>query len=111
MAVLDKKNRKEYWLQKGIVVKIVNKKLKDGAFYKEKAVVADVIDDFTGELHVISNGKKLRMDQEDLETVIPKVGGLVVILQGAFRGESAVLKMLDEDKFCVSVEIADGYYK
>jgi DNA/RNA-binding protein KIN17 len=63
LVALDKRNKKDYWLQKNIVVKVMNKKLKDGLFYKEKAVVLDVIDNYTGEIKIISTGKILRIDQ------------------------------------------------
>jgi DNA/RNA-binding protein KIN17 len=63
----------EYWLQPGIVVKILNKKVGNGKFYQRKAVVLEVIDKYVGELNVLECNTILRIDQEHLETVIPKV--------------------------------------
>ena len=63
----------EYWLQPGIVVKILNKKVGNGKFYQRKAVVLEVIDEYVGELNVLECNTILRIDQEHLETVIPKV--------------------------------------
>ena len=50
----------------------------------------------------------LQLDQEDLETVIPSVGGRVCIVNGRGRGEVGVLASLDEEKYCVSVRIEGG---
>ena len=36
--------RKDHWLTKGIVVKVMNKKLGDGKYYKAKGVVKEVVD-------------------------------------------------------------------
>ena len=63
----------EYWLQPGIVVKILNKKVGNGKFYQRKAVVLEVVDKYVGELNVLECNTILRIDQEHLETVIPKV--------------------------------------
>ena len=40
----DQDNRKDYWLHEGIVVKVKNKKLKDGKYYNQKGIVQRVID-------------------------------------------------------------------
>lgn len=69
----ESRNRKDYWLQPGIVVKILNKKLSDGKYYKLKADVLRVIDDYVGEVRVHSINSVLQLDQQDLETVVPKV--------------------------------------
>lgn len=67
----------EYWLQPGIVVKILNKKVGNGKFYQRKAVVLEVIDKYVGELNVLECNTILRIDQEHLETVIPKVNDAI----------------------------------
>lgn len=69
----EKKERTDYWLQPGIVVKIVNKKLGGGKYFKKKGVVLSVIDRYVGEVSVLDMSAVLKLDQEDLETVIPKV--------------------------------------
>jgi DNA/RNA-binding protein KIN17 len=70
----------EYWLQPGIVVKILNKKVGNGKFYQRKAVVLEVIDKYVGELNVLECNTILRIDQEHLETVIPKVKKMLPLL-------------------------------
>merc|ERR1712150_358796 len=55
------------WLRKGIVVKVVTKSLGD-KYYKKKGQVVEVIDDFAAMVQM-SEGGRLRLDQDHLETV------------------------------------------
>jgi len=102
----EKLDRHESWLHPGIVVRVMNKKLAEGRFYKLKGVVARVIDDFVGELKV--DGALIRIDQTDLETVIPKVGSKVLLVNGVYRGMIASLLRIHEDKFNCDILLEDG---
>ncbi len=63
------------------------KKLSGGQYYKQKAVVLRVLDRYAAEVEVLDGGDVFRLDQDKLETVIPQVGGPVLILNGVGRGE------------------------
>ncbi|GFP90708.1 DNA/RNA-binding protein kin17 [Phtheirospermum japonicum] len=91
----ERSNRKDYWLSEGIVV---------------KGVVRKVIDRYCGEIEMLENKHLLRVDQEELETVLPQIGGIVKIVNGAYRGERARLLTIDADKFCAKVQIEKGIY-
>ena len=98
------KYRKDYWLYRNIVVRIVSRTLADGKYFKRKAVVDKVIDKYMGEVEVLDSGPDqrdggdiLRLDQDDLETVIPKEAGKKVrVLNGKYRGEKALVEALDK---------------
>ncbi|GFZ14910.1 DNA/RNA-binding protein Kin17, conserved region [Actinidia rufa] len=81
-------NRKDYWLCEGIIVKVMSKALAEKGYYKQKGVVR----------------------KDELETVIPQIGGLVRIVNGAYRGSNARLLAVDTDKFCAKVQIEKGIY-
>mmetsp|Transcript_7481 Transcript_7481/g.12688 ORF Transcript_7481/g.12688 Transcript_7481/m.12688 type:complete len:412 (+) Transcript_7481:66-1301(+) len=110
----DTTKRTDYWLVPGIVVKVMNKDLRDGKFYKQKGTVLKVFERYTAHVRLQSSGDELgpllKLDQDDLETVIPTVGGRVMIVNGAYRGETARLTSLDIDAFCVAVRIEGGPY-
>ncbi|KAI3444842.1 hypothetical protein Pfo_001507 [Paulownia fortunei] len=106
----ERSNRKDYWLFEGIVVKVMSKALADKGYYKQKGVVRKVIDKYYGEIEMLENKHLLRVDQEELETVLPQIGGLVKIVNGAYRGEHARLLAIDTDKFCAKVQIEKGIY-
>lgn len=85
----EKANRKDYWLVEGLVVKVMSKSLAEQGFYKQKGVVRKVIGKYVAEIKMLESGAILKVDQEELETVIPQIGGLVKIVNGAYRGSTA----------------------
>ncbi|KAF8092108.1 hypothetical protein N665_0424s0040 [Sinapis alba] len=107
----ERMNRKPYWLFQGIVVKVMSKALADKGYYKQKGMVRKVIDNYVGEIEMIDSKHMLRVDQEELETVIPQIGGLVKIVNGAYRGSNAKLLGVDTEKFCAKVQIEKGVYE
>ncbi|KAJ0249952.1 KIN17-like protein [Hirschfeldia incana] len=107
----ERMNRKPYWLFQGIVVKVMSKALADKGYYKQKGVVRKVIDNYVGEIEMVDSKHVLRVDQEELETVIPQIGGLVKIVNGAYRGSNARLLGVDTEKFCAKVQIEKGVYE
>ncbi|VYS70042.1 unnamed protein product [Arabidopsis thaliana] len=66
--------------------------------------------------------KKERMNRKDywlfegiivkveLKTVLPQIGGMVKIVNGAYRGSNTRLLDLDTEKFCAKVQIEKGVY-
>lgn len=106
----EKQNRKDYWLTDGIIVKFITKSLGE-KYYKQKARVLEVSDKYQAKIKMLETGEKLKVDQAHLETVIPNIGKLVRVVNGAYRGELASLKELDEKNFCVTIEIAQGPLK
>lgn len=106
----ERKNRKDYWLFQGIIVKVMSKGLVDKGYYKQKGVVRKIIDKYCGEIEMLEKKHVLRVDQEELETVLPQIGGLVKIVNGAYRGENARLLAIDTDNFSAKVQIEKGIY-
>ncbi|XP_020241039.1 KIN17-like protein [Asparagus officinalis] len=106
----ERSNRKDYWLFEGIVVKVMSKTLKEKGYYKQKGVVKRVIDKYVGEIEMLESKHVLRVDQEELETVIPQIGGIVRIVNGAYRGSNARLLSVNTERFCAKVQIEKGIY-
>ncbi|KAJ8907965.1 hypothetical protein NDN08_008067 [Rhodosorus marinus] len=104
--------RFDNWLFEGISVKIVDKHLADGKYYKKKGEVVEVMDEFVAIVRPFDHEKvKLQIDQEGLETVIPKPGGEVLVLNGYQRGNRGTLDEIDERNFCVSIRMQEGPIK
>lgn len=106
----EKMNRKDYWLHKDIVVKVISKKLGD-KYYKQKGYVKEVEDLYRGVVKMLDTGDKLKVDQSHLETVIPAIGKTVMIVNGAYRGQLAKLESINEKKFSCTVSILSGPLK
>lgn len=107
----DEAKRLDHWLTRGIVVKVVNKKVGGGAYYKQKGVVTAVEDKFCATVELLQSGDVLRLDQDDLETVIPKVGRSVKVVNGVGRGSVAELLAISVDDFCASIRFTSGSRK
>lgn len=103
----ERTQRKDYWLTEGIVVKLITKSLGD-KYYKQKAVVVEVIEKYRAKVKLLETGEKVKVDQTHLETVIPAVGKTVRVLNGGYRGCAATLLQMDERNYCVSIEISSG---
>ncbi|KAI3749663.1 hypothetical protein L2E82_20279 [Cichorium intybus] len=75
---------------------------------KQKDVKRKVIDKYVGEIEMLQSKHKLRVDQEELETVIPQIGAVVRIVNGAYRGSNARLLSVNTERFCAKVQIEKG---
>ena len=71
--------KRENWLHVGIQVKVITRRWARASSTSVGGVVA-VINDFAAD--IVVDDSKVRLDQQDLETVIPKVGGTVLIVNG-----------------------------
>lgn len=98
----------EAWLRKGIVVKVINKEVGDGAYYKKKGSVISVLEEYGARVQLSDCGVTLELDQDDLETTIPKPGGAVLILRGPNRGAKAFVESINVESFCVDVTLAES---
>ena len=96
------------WLLPSIHVKIKDKELDNGKFYNEKAVVKSV-NGFVGEIELLKSNVKLNIDQSLLETVIPKLGGAVLVLQkGQNRGSTGILESIDAENYEGVITLKDS---
>ena len=62
----QKRSRRESWLAKGIVVKV----MQEGKYHRKKGMVESIMVDFTAVVQMLDSKDKLTIDQLDLETVI-----------------------------------------
>ncbi|KAL1785130.1 DNA/RNA-binding protein KIN17 [Sigmodon hispidus] len=102
--------RTDSWLQPGIVVKIITKKLGE-KYHKKKGVVKEVIDRYTAVVKMIDSGDRLKLDQTHLETVIPAPGKRVLVLNGGYRGNEGTLESISEKAFAATIVIETGPLK
>lgn len=57
---------------------------------------------------MLETGTKVQVDQAELETVIPNIGGSVMILNGVHRGAKAKVLSVDVGAFCTRVHIEEA---
>jgi DNA/RNA-binding protein KIN17 len=76
-------------------------------YYKKKALVTEVVDSYTGVVKILDTGAIIKLDQAHLETVLPAIGKHVLVLNGAYRGEQAILEEINEKDFSANLLIAN----
>jgi DNA/RNA-binding protein KIN17 len=124
----DATKRNDYWLYRNILVRVISKRLANGKYFKRKGIVDRVMDDkYSAEVEILDSGPDvrdggdmLRLDQEDLETVIPKEGKRVRILNNIpknkiekgggwspLRGQKAIVVSLNKKKCYATLELED----
>ncbi|XP_055509415.1 DNA/RNA-binding protein KIN17 isoform X3 [Leucoraja erinacea] len=99
--------RRDHWLHTGIVVKLITKKLGE-KYYKKKAVIKEVQEKYTAIIKMIDSGDKLKVDQTHLETVIPAPGKKLLVVNGGYRGNEAILNSIHEQSFSATIIIDSG---
>lgn len=94
------------WLMEGIIVKILNQKLQNGKFYKKKGIVEKILDNSSvAFVKLLEEKVKLKIDQSQLETVIPQLGKPVMVVKGHHKGKLGILQELDQTKFTAKVKL------
>ncbi|KAL7570214.1 hypothetical protein ACA910_020641 [Epithemia clementina (nom. ined.)] len=130
----DQSSMKQYknmdssvWLYRDIVVRVIDKKFKDGKFFRRKAYVDRVLLNDNDHRRVPAaevtlimtdnhdkDGKQdpivLQLPQDSLETVVPKHAeeGRVRVLRGHYRGKKAVVLSLDKKNYQARLKLSDG---
>jgi DNA/RNA-binding protein KIN17 len=54
---------------------------------------------------MLDTNDKIRIDQAHVETVIPAIGKKVLVVNGAYRGQQAILEDIHQDTFSVDITL------
>jgi len=113
---LSKKSKKEkerdrpedelLWVRPHIRVRIVSKSLEGGKYYGQKAKVLDVVDRYRFTV-MMENGVLVEgVKERNVETIIPRPGGHVLLVKGKKKGEAGKLleRMTKEGRAVVQLE-------
>ena len=65
--------RRDDWIQKNIIVKVISKKVNEGKYYKCKGKILNIHEKYSAELHLYEIDEIVIIHQKYLETVIPQV--------------------------------------
>lgn len=91
------------WLSSGLLVKVVGDALRDTPYHGRKGTVEETVDPYTARVRMADTAALLQVDQEDLETVIPKPGGRVRFVLGQRRGQAGTVVRIRENAYEVIV--------
>ena len=87
----------------------MSKSFKGGQFYLSKGMIIDVLTPTECMLQLEGGGKTIEIGQAALETVIPKAGGRICVVTGAFRGRRGKLLEKNKAKSTASIQLNDDF--
>ncbi|KAJ4847304.1 hypothetical protein Tsubulata_043585 [Turnera subulata] len=95
----DREERGVAWLRSNIRVRVISKDLKGGKLYLKKGEVVDVVGPYMCDVSMDESRELVeRVDQDFLETALPRSGGPVLVLYGKYKGVCGNLVKKDLDK-------------
>jgi DNA/RNA-binding protein KIN17 len=89
---------------KGIIVKIITSKLGE-KYLKKKGIIIKVENRYQAIIKMFDTNDKIRIDQAHVETVIPAIGKKILVVNGAYRGQQAILEDIHQDTFSVDITL------
>ncbi|XP_051137306.1 protein MOS2-like [Andrographis paniculata] len=96
------------WLRNNIRVRVVSEELKNGRLFLSKGMVVDVVGPGVCDISMDGSRELVQgVDQDLLETALPKRGGPVIVLYGRHKGVYGSLLERDSDKETGVVQDAD----
>ncbi|XP_073131885.1 protein MOS2 [Henckelia pumila] len=98
------------WLRNHIRVRIISKDLKGGRLFLKKGVVVDVVGPGICDVSIDESRELIQgVEQEFLETALPRRGGPVLVLSGKYKGVYGSLLERDSEKETGLVRDADTH--
>ncbi len=103
-TLTDDKKAEDIWICRNIIVKVVSPALKEHGYFKKKGRIGKV-EGYEAEVEMLDSGDVVRVDQKELETVVPGVGKRVIVVQGQYKGCTGTLESLDKEKYGGIIQI------
>jgi len=73
----------------------------------KKGKIVGVADVYVGIIQMVDTNHKLKIDQLELETVIPAIGSDIAIVNGEHRGKVGILEEVNVDTYKAIVRVDD----
>ncbi|KAJ9182708.1 hypothetical protein P3X46_006671 [Hevea brasiliensis] len=106
----QEKDDRKRWLRNHIRVRIISKDLKGGKFYLKKGQVVDVVGPYLCDISMDETKELVQgIDQDLLETALPRRGGPVLVLYGKHKGTYGNLVQRDLDQETGIVQDSDTH--
>lgn len=98
------------WLNSHIRVRIISKELKGGRLYLQKGEIVDVVGPTTCDISMDNSRELVQgVEQNFLETALPRRGGPVLVLYGRHKGVYGSLQEKDNENETAVVRDADTH--
>lgn len=98
------------WLNSHIRVRVISKELKGGRLYLQKGEIVDVVGPTTCDISMDNSRELVQgVEQDFLETALPRRGGPVLVLYGRHKGVFGSLQEKDNENETAVVRDADTH--
>lgn len=94
------------WLLPDILVRVVVPDL--GQQYFNRKAVVQSVQGYAARIRMVDSGDLLQVDEQHLETVVPRKGVAVKVLRGLYRERRATVEAVDERRERVSVRVREA---
>merc|ERR1712228_995847 len=101
---IERKRRRIKWICNGLKVRCI----KNGKYFRQKGIVNDVIDEYRFCVQMVNDNHLLELEEDEVETVVPKKGSLVMILRGKYKKERGCILIKHKKKQYASVQLEDN---
>lgn len=68
-------------------------------------MVTKVENHYQAVIKMLDTNEKIRIDQAHVETVIPAIGKKVLVVNGAYRRQEAILEAIHQELFSVDITL------
>ena len=68
-------------------------------------IILSVVDHYAAKVKMIESGDALLLDQEHVETVIPRKGGEVLVVNGEYHGEQGILQDINTKDYTANIKL------
>lgn len=99
--------QEDVWICQNIVVKVMSPSLKEHGYFKRKGRITKV-EGYEAEIEMFDSGDVIRVDQQELETVIPSAGKRVLVVRGPHKGKTGTLESLLKERYGAMIKIHDN---
>lgn len=96
-----------YWLREGIRVKVVSKSIGGSKAYLQKGTVLDVYARGQATVRLDDRTVLDKVNERHVETIVPSVGAMCVVLLGEYKGQHATLLEKKRDEQRVVVQLSE----
>ena len=101
-----KKKKRIKWIRNGLRVRCIKK---NNGYFRKKGIVHDVIDEYRFILRMDENDKiLLTLNEDEVETVVPKKGEFVMILRGTHKKERGCILSKNKYEQMATVQLEDN---
>ena len=96
------------WSREQLIVRVVNKHIYNGTLYNEKCIIQSIVSSTTMTVKLLSTNELYdNIIEYDIETVIPRINGIAMILSGTYKSQLCTVIERSSKTSTATVQLID----